>query len=543
MSSTSTSEQLSPGSESQDIATVPASSFESNTSSATASVAYDVEPSSVYKRRSRLRIDDLVDPGTYQDAQINATDTSSGSSDLLIAATALGELGSSSPPKEPVAGTTSSDTIFDKVTSHPLISSSINYMLERTIYTSSSYLLSTPLSSTATTHSTVADSTMDGSLISPISALASSKQLSVINLNIESRRKLEMLIHFLKLGNSQLSERIESLIGMVESKRQASDALMLSNSQTPTQLSDNETSDAGQNDPLGEDSRLPTSQFDNGSTVSLASLPRTNSATSADNQGQFLSDESIQQMKDDIVSTVKKIVNVVSKVSASSLSEPARSNVREALLRLPSNWAALFEQEQQRDDENENDKEKEEEDDDDDDDDDISYKSHSNDNESIDDNASLETTYEDSRESWVQDDMNSEKFRNEIGNPNGSAKHIRRSVTQRLLANLFRYTGGVSSRSTTTFKTREWFGSKIRSQMMYDPNGKILVLAQESLDMINKIIKFCNENLDKAETWNTSKQMQQKKTLISKLQDMDYVSQNDNEKIETIVVKEPEDSS
>ena len=60
--------------------------------------------------------------------------------------------------------------------------------------------------------------------------------------------------------------------------------------------------------------------------------------------------------------------------------------------------------------------------------------------------------------------------------------------------------------------------------MSYDTNGKVLVLAQESLDMINKIIKFCNENLDKAETWNSSKQVQQRENLRSKLEDMEYVS-------------------
>ncbi|GME84666.1 unnamed protein product [[Candida] boidinii] len=36
--------------------------------------------------------------------------------------------------------------------------------------------------------------------------------------------------------------------------------------------------------------------------------------------------------------------------------------------------------------------------------------------------------------------------------------------------------------------------------------------------MINKVIKFCNDSLDKAETWNLNKQNQQTHQLVNKLE-------------------------
>ncbi|VEU23381.1 DEKNAAC104609 [Brettanomyces naardenensis] len=578
----------------------------------------------------------------YQDAQ-NVHNNAE--EDLIMAAKALGQLKGSTPsPPAPnmVETVQETPTIFDKVTSHPLISNSINYMLERTIHASSSYLqnpdakgqhsppasnshpaitttTTAPIQSSAFTSalsserykrpsssligtnsleidglgstkrprlsSNISGSLSDMTKLPPLipsassaarqqpyaafgharfprvapnlrqqvtitSAISAQKslqdltELSVINLNIESRKRLEMLIHFLKLGNSQLSECIENLMKMVESRRQDS---VLSSPRSPAVFdSDTEPSDNGHNDLLTEDNRIHA--FDNSSTTSLTSLPRANSVTSIDSNSQFFSDESIQQMKDDIVTTVKKIVNVVSKVSANSLSEPARSNVREALLRLPSNWAAIFEQEQQQQ-QRTGGAENMDVDEGEDDDSDSEY----SDSETLNsDNTSIDTRYEDSREELHNQDGKSKGVVKKEKSP--PAKHIRRSVTQRLLANLFRYRGGVSSRSTTTFQAKQWFKSKIRNQMMYDPNGKILILAQESLDMINKIIKFCNESLDKAENWNTSKQQQQRQTLMSKLKGMNYVSaaahssensspNRDGEEIETIVVKSSEDSS
>lgn len=508
----------------------------------------------VYRRRVPLKIGDLVDSTkesqikqTYQDAEsipLQSTDTTGKklvqtlqndtTGDTMMAARALRELKKSIAPED--------ETIFGRVTSHPFISNSINYMLEKTIHASSNYLsdpqrpsMNKRLSSSLLDSDTAEDgpstpvkrpkltsggvlsrernlpppilpavSTYNNgndrlrafvptsaslrqqvtinSAISAQRSLQDLTELSVINLNIESRRRLEMLIHFLKLGNSQLSERIENLIKMVEGKR--------SNPKTNLSDSDTTSSDGSINESQSEGT-------------------------------QFLSDAAVQQLKGDIVSTVKKIVNVVSKVSANSLAEPARSKVREALLMLPSNWAAMLELEKQA---TNNDAGQDEEEFD-----------SSDDNS---DTNSVATNYEDSKETLGSEDgyIGSRRGSTSSCSSTTSSKAVRQSITQRLLANLFRFKGGVSSRSTATFKAKQWFRRKIRSQMTYDPNGKVLILAQESLDMINNIIKFCSESLDKAETWNSSKQLQQQKNLMNKLEDMEYISTKD-EKISTIVVK------
>ncbi|GMG28042.1 unnamed protein product [[Candida] boidinii] len=123
-----------------------------------------------------------------------------------------------------------------------------------------------------------------------------------------------MLINFLKLGNRQLSDRIENLIHSVENER----------SKNLKIVKNSESSDSDKD----ESNDHPSSSSSSSSSFS-----------NKIKENQSLSNSSTQELKDDIIITVKKIVNVVSKVSANSLPEPARSRVREALLKLPSNWA------------------------------------------------------------------------------------------------------------------------------------------------------------------------------------------------------------
>jgi len=557
----------------------PTSVSEITGNMATGSTISQSDRPALCRRHSPLKINELVDNSSdsqveqiYQNTEAASSEKQSG----ILPATSFSiqNIGGNEPTVSaethhaPCSGRHSSSevnsTILDKVTSHPLITSSINYMLERTIHTSSNYLQETQASQStsedvqqaqqsdvniqgerakrARSSITIFDnspqtiakrpklsSSSQGTLLSenklppPIptsyrtgiqtdqsinktpwqvshavlprigpdlrqqvtinSAISAQRslqdltELSVINLNIESRRRLEMLIHFLKLGNGQLSERIENLIRQVETRRQES-----RRSSTVSSENSDETASS------------------DGSTFATESY------------SQFISDDSVQQIKNDIVTTVKKIVNVVSKVSASSMSEPARSNVREILLKLPSNWAAMFEKEKRQGGDNSEDLES------------SSSEDENGDSTGKDDDASsVDTRYEDSMEFQKADQKKADQS----------------SFTPSLLSNLFRYKGGLGRSTMTSLKARKWFRRKIRSQMSYDTNGKVLVLAQESLDMINKIIKFCNENLDKAETWNSSKQVQQRENLRSKLEDMEYVSAPSGgaDEVATITVK------
>ncbi|KAG7884550.1 hypothetical protein KL938_001677 [Ogataea parapolymorpha] len=470
-----------------------------------------------------LKIGELIDKGDDSE-DANAAE-------LLMAAQALGELKNRPEPSKP--------TILDKVTSHPLISSSINYMLEKTINTSSNIVLLSDEKSKrarndqqteslgpdredvyeqiplkrpklektssgsqlnnrlpppsqprfARLNSSLRQQVTISSAISTQKSLQDLTELSVLNLNIESRRRLTMLINFLKIGNTQLSERIENLINVLANEHDVSK----SRSSSPDNIH-------GGASTLSLPSLASVS-----SAASLASLPNSDETPKLSPEAEI----PVQQLKNEIVGTVKKIVNVVSKVSANSLPEPARSNVREMLLKLPTNWAMSLEQ---------NMSESEDEDSDDE----------------------TKTIYEDSLE---YPDQNAE-----------SQKRKSRSLAQQLLANLFKYRNKTQK---NIVQPNNWFKKSIRDQILSDRNGKVLILAQESLDMINKIIKFCNENLDKAETWNISKQTQQAAHLMNKLQNITYVTpvsssdaasnssnaQRDLQDGDTIVVREDSPSN
>lgn len=506
--------------------------------------------------------------------------------DLLLAASALEKLKSDrSLPATPVTNLSRTTfpseklqtfsvpaapkpTIFDKMISHPLISNSINYVLEKTINSSNNNILQEDNSNSALPSidaitpikelpkfpcdANKSDSNLDGvakkrardldsidpldsshrnkktkatitpllptlpnrdvrfrkkngrqnlrqqiaisSAVSAQKSLQDLKHLSSLNLNIESRKRLTMLIHFLKLGSSQLSERIDNLVQSVDEKRQ----------------------------------KLSVKTGISGET-------RSNSEP----------DINIQQIKSDIVTTVKKIVNVVSKVSAQSLSEPARSNVREALLKLPTNWATMLNNEplfsvgvdDEYDFNSEEDEDEDEEDDEDDEDDNAFKEAHQSRIGSL---SPTSMSEENSRGGEIENIPTMT-----VNNQTIFQRKRKPSISRRLLTSLLRYRktkgGGLEQ---NTLKLKKWFREKIKDQIMHDSSGKVLILAQESLDMVNKITKFCNESLDKAEHWNNDRQHQHQIELLQRLQQINGLNlsavpnKGKEEIIETMVVKE-----
>ncbi|GME80064.1 unnamed protein product [Ambrosiozyma monospora] len=374
------------------------------------------------------------------------------------------------------------------------------------------------------------------SAVSAQRSLQDLKELSVMNLNIESRKRVNMLINFLKMGNSQLSENIESLINLVETER----------TNKMQQLSKEQNQEH---------------ESPNGSPVSNHSEHDNQNNNNDSNSDQL----PIQQVKKEIVTTVKKIVNVVSKVSANSLPEPARSHVREMLLKLPSNWAMMFEQQLQLQQEKEKNKTDNVSDSDTDDEDDDFDNDHDNDNHS--DVASVDTQYEDSVEEQKSTTVTASSSSSPSVPSNGGSSPTRRPqrkqhIAQRLLMNLFKYkpkqqvnnspprsfsslsslstspqshsqsrspnklkskssASSIKSLTDSSPEERSWFRRTIKKQIQNnDPNGKILILCQESLDMINSIIRFCNDNLQKAEMWNLKEHEKLSFELVNKLQYM-----------------------
>lgn len=267
-------------------------------------------------------------------------------------------------------------TFLDKVAAHPIISNSINFILQKNIRIAGSYLnfTSRPLSRERWTKRAKMAKSPTRILPHPHNQfpkfqqnITNIKELSKLNLNIESRRRLTMMINFLKLGNRQILGRLDKWMVSVDQRR--------------------------------------------------------NKEIYHDCAEELDQDSEANEMRKEIIATMKKMVAVISKLTGNTLPEPARSNVREVLLRLPDNI------------------------------------------------------------NWIIDGKeNGELHNNYLAQLLVKNKHLRKHS-----------------------------------------NGKVLLLAQESLDVINKVILFCNQHLEKAETWNHTKQMKHEQDLKKKIGSLESI--------------------
>lgn len=120
-----------------------------------------------------------------------------------------------------------------------------------------------------------------------------------LNLSIESKKRIATCLQLLMLANKQLSSKIQHLQSLIAKEQE------LINSKKSSE----------------EDSK----QEDQEEDQQQDEIPE--------------EDETTLQIKQEIVTTVKKVVSLISKYAGNSLPEPARSNVRQTLLRLPTKWA------------------------------------------------------------------------------------------------------------------------------------------------------------------------------------------------------------
>lgn len=453
----------------------------------------------VVTRRQTMPTTDILENRSSECAPKahTATPTAPIEDDLLIAATALEKLKHDTRPQQSTPQPSQSHKLLNKVIFHPIISNSINFVLEKAKSKDLDHggceggcdggdavvprrrARAEDASLEEPDHSTKKQKFSKDStpLRNQISVRSATKHKSIndlrnstLTLNIESRKKLTMLIQFLKLGNYQLNERIEKLIHSVDEKR----------------------------DKLG---------------VSKEEL-------------------NIQQIKTDIVATIKKIVTVVSKVSADSLSEPARSKVKDAILNLPTNWATML-------DNQDNTMDIPSSDDDDLEEHEADEKRQKSEHEyndakqTGDGNQGEKFVKEGEKEIEEKDETKEEIPTITVNHKTMFQRERKASISRRIMNSLIEYrkSKGLEFDSSKK-KLNNWFKNKIRNQILNDQSGKVLVLAQESLDMINKIIKFCDESLDKADHWNTIKQQEHQRELLERLK-----QSGDSDQVETIIVK------
>ncbi|ONH69961.1 Transcriptional repressor OPI1 [Cyberlindnera fabianii] len=121
-----------------------------------------------------------------------------------------------------------------------------------------------------------------------------------ITMSFESKKRLQTCLQLLMLANKQLSSKVDHLQDVITKEQEL--LLMKQNSET-------KSNDSGDDD--NEVFHDAIEDAGNGSDV----------------------------IKEEIVGTIKKVVTFISKYAGNSLPEPARTDVREELLRLPTKWS------------------------------------------------------------------------------------------------------------------------------------------------------------------------------------------------------------
>lgn len=123
---------------------------------------------------------------------------------------------------------------------------------------------------------------------------------SLASLSQDSRKRLRYCLHLLKLANAHLASTVTKLQGAIAEET----AYSLAQSIAANHVPHNERQ-AYLHQPLSTEPAL-----------------------------------SITALKADVVSTIRKIIKVVSQYAGNSLPEPARSHIRTYILGLPSRWAS-----------------------------------------------------------------------------------------------------------------------------------------------------------------------------------------------------------
>lgn len=125
-----------------------------------------------------------------------------------------------------------------------------------------------------------------------------------LNMSIESKKRLIACLHLLKLANKQLTDRVAVLQDQVERERK--------NKKISKRMKEDDSTEERDDD----DDESEDEFFDAAESV----------------------DEQSKVIKMEVVGTVKKVYSLISKFAGNSLPEPARSQVRQTLLNLPTNW-------------------------------------------------------------------------------------------------------------------------------------------------------------------------------------------------------------
>ncbi|CCK69652.1 transcriptional regulator OPI1 KNAG_0C05540 [Huiozyma naganishii CBS 8797] len=134
-----------------------------------------------------------------------------------------------------------------------------------------------------------------------------------LNMSIESKKRLFTCLHLLKLANKQLSDKVTYLQDLVQKEDDAS--YKAGHRQNPN------TARLHTQNPVKHEHEETEDRF-------------------FDAFDSTETEEQATVIKMEVVGTIKKVYHMISRFTGSSLPEPARSQVRETLLNLPTNWSS-----------------------------------------------------------------------------------------------------------------------------------------------------------------------------------------------------------
>lgn len=123
------------------------------------------------------------------------------------------------------------------------------------------------------------------------------------SLSYENKQRLRYCLHILKLANTHIASKVNQLQELLQEERATAMAQSIAANHVPHYNNPNNNNNQDKNNFLGQKVNL---------------------------------------IKRDIVWTIRKVITALSTYAGNSLPEPARSHVRNYILRLPARWAATF---------------------------------------------------------------------------------------------------------------------------------------------------------------------------------------------------------
>ncbi|CDO96498.1 unnamed protein product [Kluyveromyces dobzhanskii CBS 2104] len=166
-----------------------------------------------------------------------------------------------------------------------------------------------------------------------------------LNMSIESKKRLITCLGLLKLANKQLSQRVMSLQDVVKKEQ------LRRRSPKPVKGSLKSEAPPASDEPANEHKSINSKdeehddEDDDQFYDASSHLNEPTGVRKSDNDDQIYRstedmdiDPAANEIQLEVVGTLKKVYSVVSRFTGNSLPEPARSQVRESLLKLPTKW-------------------------------------------------------------------------------------------------------------------------------------------------------------------------------------------------------------